>query len=164
MGNDYLKNERLTELVLGVQCARRKLVRAKNRVARLQAPKPGRPRKDAADVLDAARRAEADALATLRQLEADVGQCFYVLAENVVRYARFIGVDTEDAIQEGVLVCLTKLHRYDHSRGAKCFNFFTTVILNHLRMMWRTSKNYYDRLQRMQRAFETGEVDWLRDR
>jgi transposase len=33
---------------------------------------------------------------------------FYILSENIASYARFQGIDVDDAIQEGVLICFEK--------------------------------------------------------
>jgi DNA-directed RNA polymerase specialized sigma24 family protein len=50
-------------------------------------------------------------------------------------------VDEEDAKQEAVMVCLRKAPKFDTDRG-KAFNYFTTMILNHYRQLYRTARNY----------------------
>lgn len=70
----------------------------------------------------------------------EVTYCFYLLAENIIRAFRFTLIDREDALQEAVLACLSKMHRFDPDRG-KAFNWFTTIILNHYRQLYRTCKN-----------------------
>ena len=66
---------------------------------------------------------------------------FFTLSENIVRYARYMGVDPDDAIQEGVMICFQKIDRFDPSKG-KAFNYMTTCILNHYRQLYRTQRNY----------------------
>jgi len=70
-----------------------------------------------------------------------VATYFYLLSDNIVRAFRFSLVDEEDAKQEAVLVCLRKIERFDTGRG-KAFNYFTTMILNHYRQLYRSARNY----------------------
>lgn len=71
----------------------------------------------------------------------ELAKAFYKLSENLVIYAKDIITDTDDAIQEGVMICFEKIDRFNPEKG-KAFNYMTTCILNHLRQMYRTSKNY----------------------
>jgi len=66
---------------------------------------------------------------------------FYVLSENIANYSKFSGIDVDDAIQEGVLICFEKIDRFD-SRKGKAFNYMTTCILNHFRQLYRSARNY----------------------
>lgn len=66
---------------------------------------------------------------------------FYVLSENIANYAKFSGIDVDDAIQEGVLICFEKIDRFDPRKG-KAFNYMTTCILNHYRQLYRSARNY----------------------
>jgi DNA-directed RNA polymerase sigma subunit (sigma70/sigma32) len=66
---------------------------------------------------------------------------FLTLSENIVRYAKFNLIDMDDAIQEGVMICFEKIDRFDPRKG-KGFNYFTTCLLNHLRQLYRTARNY----------------------
>lgn len=70
-----------------------------------------------------------------------IANFFYLLSENIIRAFRFSMVDEEDAKQEAVMVCLKKIERFDVSRG-KAFNYFTTMILNHYRQLYRSARNY----------------------
>ncbi len=70
-----------------------------------------------------------------------VTETFYLLADNIIRAFRFKLVDKDDALQEGVLACFSKMDRFDSERG-KAFNWFTTIILNHYRQLYRSAKNY----------------------
>ena len=71
----------------------------------------------------------------------ELAEAFYLLAKNIIRAFRFQLVDRDDALQEGVLICFEKLHRFDPDKG-RAFNFCTTIILNHYRQLYRTAKNY----------------------
>lgn len=73
--------------------------------------------------------------------QADLAIAFYTLSENIVRYAKFNLIDTDDAVQEGVLICFEKIDRFDPRKG-KAFNYMTTCILNHFRQLYRTARNY----------------------
>lgn len=70
-----------------------------------------------------------------------VANCFYLLSENIIRAFQFSMVEEQDAKQEAVLVCLRKIERFEESRG-KAFNYFTTMILNHYRQLYRSARNY----------------------
>ena len=71
----------------------------------------------------------------------ELAEAFYLLSKNIIRAFRFQLVDKDDALQEGVLICFEKLHRFDPDKG-RAFNFCTTIILNHYRQLYRTAKNY----------------------
>lgn len=78
----------------------------------------------------------------------ELAKAFYLLAKNIVRAFKFQLVDKDDALQEGVMICFEKLHRFDpnycgpQGKKATAFNFCTTIILNHYRQLYRTAKNY----------------------
>ncbi len=78
---------------------------------------------------------------SFNESQIELANAFYVLSENIVRYAKFNLIDTEDAVQDSVLICFEKIDRFDPSRG-KGFNYFTTCVLNSLRQMYRTARNY----------------------
>lgn len=71
----------------------------------------------------------------------ELATAFYILSENIVRYAKFQLIDEDDAIQEGVMICFEKIDRFDPRKG-KAFNYMTTCILNHFRQLYRTARNY----------------------
>lgn len=77
-----------------------------------------------------------------QELQKELASAFYILSENIVRYAKFNLIDPDDAIQEGVMICFEKVDRFDPSRGSKAFNYMTTCILNHFRQLYRTARNY----------------------
>ncbi len=71
----------------------------------------------------------------------ELATAFYTLSEHLVLYAKDIIVDSDDAIQEGVMICFEKIDRFNPEKG-KAFNYMTTCILNHYRQIYRTTKNY----------------------
>lgn len=70
-----------------------------------------------------------------------VAEYFYLLSDNIIRAFNFAMVEEEDAKQEAVFICLKKVSKFDPDRG-KAFNYFTTMILNHYRQLYRTARNY----------------------
>lgn len=80
---------------------------------------------------------------------------FYLLSENIANHAKFQGVDIDDAIQEGVLICFEKVDRFNpkyigkNGQKAKAFNYMTTCIYNHLRQLYRSQKNYSELKKRV---------------
>lgn len=76
-----------------------------------------------------------------QNIQKELATAFYLLSENIVRYAKFNLIDQDDAIQEGVMICFEKIDRFDPQKG-KAFNYMTTCILNHFRQMYRTARNY----------------------
>lgn len=77
----------------------------------------------------------------------DLAQSFMVLSQHLVRYAKDIIIDQDDAVQEGVMICFDKIDRFNPEMG-KAFNYMTTCILNHYRQIYRTDKNYRDLKER----------------
>lgn len=73
-------------------------------------------------------------------IKREITICFYLLSDTILRAFNFKLIDKEDALQEGVLACLSKVQRFNPERG-KAFNWFTTIILNHYRQLYRTCKN-----------------------
>jgi DNA-directed RNA polymerase specialized sigma subunit len=73
--------------------------------------------------------------------QTDLAEAFNILAKNIIRAFRFQLVDKDDALQEGIMICFEKLHRFNPEKG-RAFNFCTTIILNHYRQLYRTAKNY----------------------
>jgi len=66
-----------------------------------------------------------------------------LMATKLVDWVKIKHIEREDAIQECLIVALEKIERFDSSRG-KAFNFFTTIMLNNLRSVYRKNKRYVD--------------------
>lgn len=75
------------------------------------------------------------------QAKNDLATAFYLLSENIVRYAKFQLIDEDDALQEGVVICFEKVDRFFPKKG-RAFNYMTTCILNHFRQLYRSARNY----------------------
>jgi DNA-directed RNA polymerase specialized sigma subunit len=82
-----------------------------------------------------------DASEKFNAFQHQLAMAFYILSENIAKYAKFSGIDIDDAIQEGVFICLEKIDRFNPLKG-KAFNYMTTVILNSLRQHYRSANNY----------------------
>ena len=78
---------------------------------------------------------------SFQEIQTDLAEAFYTLAQNIVRYAKFNLIDQDDAVQEGVMICFEKIDRFDPQKG-KAFNYMTTCTLNHFRQLYRTARNY----------------------
>lgn len=75
---------------------------------------------------------------------------FYVLAYRIVKSFKFRHVDDDDALQEAVIICFKRIAHFDPARG-KAFNFFTTLIVNQLKGLYRKNKNHRDFLWQMRK-------------
>lgn len=71
----------------------------------------------------------------------ELATAFYTLSEHLTRYAKDIIADTDDAIQEGVMICFEKIDRFNPDKGA-AFNYMTTCVLNHYRQIYRVNKSF----------------------
>ncbi len=87
-------------------------------------------------------QAEYDAiLVRFENAQKELAHAFYILSENIVRYAKFDLIDPDDAVQECVMICFEKIDRFDPSKG-KAFNYLTTCNMNALRQLYRGARNY----------------------
>jgi hypothetical protein len=95
-----------------------------------------------------------DSVDRFNQSNSDLAISFMTLSEHLVRYAKDIIVDSDDAIQEGAMICFAKLEQFNPNyigkdgKKAKAFNYMTTCILNHFRQIYRTDKHYRDLKER----------------
>lgn len=80
----------------------------------------------------------------LKEVQDYLAHEFFILAQNIVRFANYQSVDVDDAIQEGVYICLSRVERFDPTRGSKAFNFLTTCLIHHLRQIYRSNKNFIE--------------------
>jgi len=91
--------------------------------------------------LVSARTSYETAEASFKDYQNQLAYAFYILSENIANWAKFSGIDIDDAIQEGVLICFEKIDRFDPRKG-KAFNYMSTCILNHFRQLYRSARNY----------------------
>jgi Sigma-70 region 2. len=80
---------------------------------------------------------------------------FYILSENIVRFAKF-NIDPDDAIQEGVVICFEKIERFEKEKG-RAFAYLTTCIFNHFKQIYRTTRNYNE-LKKKYYTFKQSQV------
>ena len=75
---------------------------------------------------------------------------FYILSQNIANYSKFNGIDIDDAIQEGVVICFEKVDRFNpnyrgkNGQKPKAFNYMTTCVLNHFRQLYRSAKSHQE--------------------
>jgi len=69
---------------------------------------------------------------------------FDLLIQNIIDSFNF-KVDVDDAKQECFLLILTKLPNFSPEKGS-AFNFFTTMIINNLKLIYSKCKKYNDKL------------------
>jgi DNA-directed RNA polymerase specialized sigma24 family protein len=69
----------------------------------------------------------------------------YLLSSNIIESFKFKFIEKEDALQECILLSYKKLQNFDPDRGA-AFNYFTTMILNHLKQMYTKEKKHQEKV------------------
>lgn len=139
MAKDYLDNKKFEIVIQQYQSLQRNKLKCELLLRDLK--ESAIHNKPAAINLKAMRKEYRLVLSQFENSKRDLATAFYLLSENIARYAKFALVDPDDAIQEGVMVCFEKVDRFDSTKG-KAFNYLTTVVLNHLRQLYRTSRNY----------------------
>lgn len=150
MANEYLNNAYLESIIARFQEAKRERLRcemiAEDNLCRDQRRNRKQRDKNTAELEEVKTK--------FGTAQSELATAFYLLSENLVRYAKFHLIDPDDAIQEGVLICFEKIDRFDPSKG-KAFNYMTTCIFNHLKQHHRTIRNYNE----LKRKYH----DFLRD-
>ena len=63
-------------------------------------------------------------------------QMCHTIAEAIVKYTKFTNIPDKVAIDECVLIACQKIMKHDPKKG-KAFNLLTTIMLNHLRQLYR---------------------------
>jgi DNA-directed RNA polymerase specialized sigma subunit len=77
--------------------------------------------------------------------EDELMKMFDILIDNIFMAFNF-DLDQEDSKQECFLLIIRVLKNFDESKG-NAFNYFTTVILNNLRLMYTKNKIYNEKLE-----------------
>jgi DNA-directed RNA polymerase specialized sigma subunit len=80
-----------------------------------------------------------------RSHEKDLFEMFDMLIDRLIMSFKF-NVEHEDAKQECFLLILKVLNNFNKDSG-QAFNYFTTVILNNLRLLYSKNKKYNERLE-----------------
>ena len=71
---------------------------------------------------------------------------FDILISNIMNSFHF-KVDKDDAKQECFLLVLKTLKKFKSSHGS-AFNYFTTIIVNNLKLIYTKNKKYKDKLEK----------------
>lgn len=145
MANEYLNNRTFESIIQSFQYHKRQKAKYELIIADLQQTHDRRVLKyeddDKKAPLIESEKFYKDACENFKGFQEQLAYAFYVLSENIANYAKFNGIDIDDAIQEGVLICFEKIDRFDPRKG-KAFNYMTTCILNHFRQLYRSARNY----------------------
>jgi DNA-directed RNA polymerase specialized sigma subunit len=145
MASEYLNNRTFEAIIQSFQYYKRQKSKYEFIIADLQETCKRREEKykdnEKKDSLVESEKSYKDAVFNYKGFQEQLAYAFYVLSENIANYAKFNGIDIDDAIQEGVLICFEKIDRFDPRKG-KAFNYMTTCILNHFRQLYRSARNY----------------------
>lgn len=83
------------------------------------------------------------------EIEDKLVKVFYILVDNISRAFKFQLIEAEDMMQEAVMLCFEKLHRFDPDyvspitgKKSRLFNFLSTIVLNAARQLYRNSKSH----------------------
>jgi DNA-directed RNA polymerase specialized sigma subunit len=145
MASEYLNNRTFESIIQSFQFHKRQRSKYELILKDLKETRDRRVAKyqdDAKkDSFDEGEKFYQAACASYIEYQEQLAFAFYILSENIANYAKFNGIDVDDAIQEGVLICFEKIDRFDPRKG-KAFNYMTTCILNHFRQLYRSARNY----------------------
>jgi DNA-directed RNA polymerase sigma subunit (sigma70/sigma32) len=161
MSNEYLNNKNFEAIISAFQIAKKQKIRCEMMLGDLTETYERKQRMNNAIVFEPLNEKKIkyeDVCEVYKNYQEQLAYAFYLLSENIANYARFSGIDIDDAIQEGVLICFEKIDRFDPRKG-KAFNYMTTCVLNHYRQIYRSIRNYNELKRRyhthLQDKFET---------
>jgi len=83
-----------------------------------------------------------------REYEDELMELFDLLITNIIESFKF-NIDKEDAKQECFLLILKTLKNFKSSKGS-AFNYFTTVIVNNLKLLYTKNKKYEKKITEYQ--------------
>lgn len=161
MANEYLNNKTFEAIIESFQAYKKQKTRCELIMNDLVETHERRTRKykdnQKQDAVELHQEKYTEVFNNYKKCQEQLAYAFYILSENIANYARFQGIDVDDAIQEGVLICFEKIDRFDPRKG-KAFNYMTTCILNHYRQIYRSIRNYNELKRRyhnfLQDSFE----------
>ena len=78
--------------------------------------------------------------------EDELIQNFELLIKNIFDGFKFQGVEFDDVKQDCFLLIFVKIKNFSPEKGT-AFNFFTTVILNNIRLMYSKEKRQKEKVQ-----------------
>jgi len=153
MANEYINNRTFESVIQGFQYFKRQKSKYEFIIADHKETNERRSEiyQDNAKKtkLEESQKLYKEACVKHKEFQNQLAHAFYILSENIANYAKFSGIDIDDAIQEGVLICFEKINRFDPRKG-KAFNYMTTCILNHFRQLYRSARNYNELKKRYQ--------------
>ena len=155
MASEYLNNKSFESIIKSFQFYKRQRVRYQFMLEDFEQTHNRRFVKYKDNIkkeqLDEAIGFHEDACLQFKDFQDQLAYAFYILSENIANWAKFSGIDMDDAVQEGVLICFEKIDRFDPRKG-KAFNYMSTCILNHFRQLYRSARNYNE-LKKRYRGF-----------
>tara|TARA_Y100000310_G_C20622700_1_gene784215 strand:- start:178 stop:519 length:342 start_codon:yes stop_codon:yes gene_type:complete len=77
--------------------------------------------------------------------EKELFSLFDLLIHNIINTYGF-AVDSEDAKQECFVLILKTINKFNPANG-KAFNYFTTIIINNLRLIYTKNKKYTEKME-----------------
>lgn len=166
MANEYLNNKDFESIIQAFQFYKRHKAKLELMIKDFEQTHQRRFLKYKDEVkleqLEALLDEYEDSCLCFKKCQDRLALAFYILSENIANYAKFSGIDVDDAIQEGVLICFEKVDRFNpnyrgkNGQKAKAFNYMTTCILNHFRQLYRSARNYNE----LKKRYHT----WLQDK
>ena len=153
MANEYINNKTFESVIHGFQYFQRQKLKYELIISDLKETNDRRKKKYKDNLkkekLEENEKLYKESCDRHKDFQNQLAYAFYILSENIANYAKFSGIDIDDAIQEGVLICFEKINRFDARKG-KAFNYMTTCILNHFRQLYRSARNYNELKKRYQ--------------
>lgn len=156
MSNEYLNNKSFEAIIEAFLNSKKQKLRCELILKDMGETQERRTRlkiTNKTDILDTQKVRHKVACDCFKVHQEQLAHAFYLLSENIANCARFSGIDIDDAIQEGVLICFEKIDRFDPRRG-KAFNYMTTCIINHYRQIYRSVRNYNELKKRYHRHLQ----------
>lgn len=80
-----------------------------------------------------------------RKYEDELFSLFDLLISNVMNAFHF-SIESDDAKQECFLLILKTLQNFNPKQGS-AFNYFTTIILNNLKLLYTKNKKYLEKIK-----------------
>ena len=152
MANEYLNNKKFESIIVSFQFFKRQKVRQEMIIEDLDETHQRRFIKYGDDqkkeALEVSQKEYNRIHSEYKTCQEQLAYAFFILSENIANYAKFNGVDVDDAIQEGVVTCFEKVDRFNpnftnkNGQKAKAFNYLTTCIINSLRQQYRTNRTF----------------------
>lgn len=87
-----------------------------------------------------------------RTAETNLVMALYKITTGIVKRWRTTIPDIDDAVQEGVINVLAKVHRFDPDKGS-AFNYCSTIVFNHFKQLYRNRLNYVNMIKAYQQEW-----------